>query len=92
MVPLAVPPYTASLPPLFTMLPLAVPAAKTYSVPRLPIVVLMVVPYHVGQMQTSTAFLQELALPGMVLAVVVGAAAVIVPLWLGVRAFERLEA
>ena len=32
------------------------------------------------------------ALPGLLLGVAVGAVAVIVPLWLGVRAFERLEA
>ena len=56
------------------------------------VVVLMVVPYHVGRMRPDTEFLQRLALPGMLLAVAVGAVAVIVPLCLGVRAFERLEA
>jgi len=56
------------------------------------VIVLMVVPYHVGRMRPDTEFLQRLALPGMLLALAVGAVAVVVPLWLGVRAFERLEA
>jgi ABC-2 type transport system permease protein len=55
------------------------------------VIVLMVVPYHVGRMRPDTEFLQRLALPGLLLAVAVGAVAVIVPLRLGVRAFERLE-
>jgi ABC-2 type transport system permease protein len=56
------------------------------------VIVLMVVPYHVGRMRPEAEFLQRLALPGALLAVAVGAVAVIVPMWLGVRAFERLEA
>jgi ABC-2 type transport system permease protein len=56
------------------------------------VIVLMVVPYHIGRMRTDTEFLQRFVLPGLLLGVAVGAVAVIVPLWLGVRAFERLEA
>jgi ABC-2 type transport system permease protein len=56
------------------------------------VIVLMVVPYHLSRMRPEMEFLQRLALPGMLLAVIVGLVAVVAPLWLGVRAFERLEA
>ncbi len=56
------------------------------------VIVLMVVPYHLSRMRPEVEFVQRMMLPGMLTAVAVGLAAVIVPLWLGVRAFERLEA
>ncbi len=56
------------------------------------VIVLMVVPYHLSRMRPEVEFVQRMMLPGMLTAVAVGLVAVIVPLWLGVRAFERLEA
>jgi len=54
---------------------------------------LMAVPYHVGQMGRSVGMrhLQVILLPGSILAVLVGAVATILPLWLGSRAFGRVE-
>ncbi|MGO8703385.1 MAG: putative ABC transporter permease subunit [Candidatus Brocadiia bacterium] len=56
------------------------------------VIALMVLPYHLSRMRPEAEFLQRVMLPGMLLAVAVGVVAVIAPLWLGVRAFERLEA
>jgi len=54
---------------------------------------LLVAPYHLLRMQQGNlAFLRFLLLPGEMAALVIGAVAVVVPLWLGVRAFERFEA
>ena len=54
---------------------------------------LLVAPYHLLQMQQgNVAFIRLFLLPGGLAALAIGAVAVAVPLWLGVRAFERFEA
>ena len=56
------------------------------------IIVLLAVPYHVSQMdRPGLEGLRRFLLPGGLLAVATGVVAVIVPMWLGVRAFQRLE-
>jgi ABC-2 type transport system permease protein len=54
---------------------------------------LLVAPYHLIRMQQGNlAFLRFLLLPGALAVMLIGVAAVAVPLWLGARAFERFEA
>jgi len=56
---------------------------------------LAVVPYHVSRMTArlaGAAALENFVLPGMLLAIAVGAAATFIPLWMGEKAFERMEA
>jgi len=56
-------------------------------------VILMAVPYHVSEMGrlANVDFFKRLLIPCSVLAVAVGALATLLPLSLGVHAFERLE-
>jgi len=57
-------------------------------------VVLMAVPYHLGEMGrlANVDALRRTLLPGSIAATGIGILATFVPLWLGVRAFEQLEA
>ncbi len=56
---------------------------------------LLAVPYHLGQMQMGRGMgvknLQAILVPCSILAVLVGALVTMLPLWLGARAFRRLE-
>jgi len=58
------------------------------------VVVLMTLPYHVAEMGRfdNSAYLSRLIAPGCILGALVGAVATVLPLALGVRAFEKLEA
>lgn len=58
------------------------------------VVILMAVPYHVGAMGRLANIepLRRMLIPAGLVALVVGALATVLPLRLGVRAFERLEA